>query len=151
MTLKTGTIVGATINAAMASDNVYNKQLLPPLMDAQERRVYDNSAYVSQQKLMHDKAPQTKCFMNEHVRKRKDSKGNEAKRTKNRNKSRIRVRTEHVFAVDKRRLWGFYRSSLSRLNQEYEAHFHDTNLSEYLPGTLSVDGTGSIMMGEKGW
>lgn len=40
------------------------------------------------------------------MRRRKDEPADETKRAKNRSKSRIRARVEHVFAVVKR-LWGF--------------------------------------------
>ena len=56
--------------------------------------------------MIHSKAPQAKDFTNERVRRRKDGPVDEAKRAKNRNKSTIRARVEHVFAVVKR-LWGF--------------------------------------------
>ena len=50
------------------------------------------------------RAPQAKDFTNQRVRK---SVGNEeVQRSKNRNKSKVRARVEHVFAVVKR-LWGF--------------------------------------------
>ena len=47
-----------------------------------------------------------KAFPNQRVRKGKDGEVDEAERAKNRNKSKIRARVEHVFAVVKR-LWGF--------------------------------------------
>ncbi len=53
--------------------------------------------------LMHGKAPQAKDFTNERVRRRKDEAVDEVKRAKNRNKSKIRARVEHVFAVVKLR------------------------------------------------
>ena len=57
-------------------------------------------------RLSNGKAPQAKDFTNERVCKHKDDEVEEAKRAKNRNKSKIRARVEHVFAVIKR-LWGF--------------------------------------------
>lgn len=68
--------------------------------------MYGDNAYRDQKKLIYGKAPQAKDFTNERVRRRKDEAVDEVKRTKNRNKSRIRARVEHVFAVVKR-LWGF--------------------------------------------
>ncbi|WP_198970205.1 transposase, partial [Xylophilus sp. ASV27] len=49
-------------------------------------------------------APQARDFTNQRVR--KGGEIDEAERSKNRNKSRVRARVEHVFAVVKR-LWGF--------------------------------------------
>lgn len=50
------------------------------------------------------KAPQARDFTNQRVR--KGGQIDEVRRSKNRNKSRVRARVEHVFAVVKR-LWGF--------------------------------------------
>ncbi|WP_194715851.1 transposase, partial [Noviherbaspirillum soli] len=58
----------------------------------------------SQKALIRGKAPKAKDFTNERVR--KAGQVDEAKRAKNRSKSKIRARVEHVFAVVKR-LWGF--------------------------------------------
>jgi IS5 family transposase len=61
--------------------------------------VYVNSAYAS-------KAPEAKELANEQVRMRGEV--NEVRQAKNRNKSKVRARVEHVFGVFKR-LWGFAR------------------------------------------
>ena len=50
------------------------------------------------------KAPKAKDFTNERVRNR-SGEVDEVKRAKNRNKSKLRARVEHVFGVVKR-LWG---------------------------------------------
>ena len=97
---------GLAHSAMVTPANVHDKHSLPQLLHGGERRVYGDSAYASQKKLIHGKAPQAKDFTNERIRKRKDGEIDEAKRTKNRNKSKIRARVEHVFAVVKR-LWGF--------------------------------------------
>jgi IS5 family transposase len=75
------------------------------LLHGQEQRVYGDSAYASQKDLIHSKAPKAKDFTNCRTRNRKGE-VNEVKRSKNRNKSKIRARVEHVFGVVKR-LWGF--------------------------------------------
>jgi transposase, IS5 family len=64
-----------------------------------------DSAYSSQKALIAGKAPQAKDFTNVRVRNRQGE-VDEAARAKNRSKSRIRARVEHVFGVVKR-LWGF--------------------------------------------
>ena len=50
------------------------------------------------------KAPRAKDFTNQRTRRAGEV--DEVQRAKNRNKSRVRARVEHVFAVVKR-LWGF--------------------------------------------
>ena len=97
---------GLAHSAVVTPANVHDKHPLPQLLHGAEKRVYGDSAYASQKTLMHGKAPQAKDFTNERVRRRKDEAVDEVKRAKNRNKSKIRARVEHVFAVVKR-LWGF--------------------------------------------
>lgn len=97
---KTGLAHSAVVTAA----NVHDKHPLPDLLHGAERRVYGDSAYASQKALIEGKAPQARDFTNQRVH--KDDETREVKRAKNRNKSRVRARVEHVFAVVKR-LWGF--------------------------------------------
>ena len=95
---------GLAHSAVVTPANIHDKHPLPDLLHGQERRVYGDSAYASQKALMQGKAPRAKDFTNERVR--KAGQVDEAKRAKNRSKSKIRARVEHVFAVVKR-LWGF--------------------------------------------
>jgi len=84
--------------------NVHDKHPLPDLLHGNEQRVYGDSAYASQKALIRGKAPQAKDFTNQRTRRAGEV--DEVQRAKNRNKSRIRARVEHVFGVVKR-LWGF--------------------------------------------
>jgi transposase, IS5 family len=95
---------GLTHSAVVTAANVHDKHPLPHLLHGQERRVYGDSAYASQKKLIEGKAPKAKDFTNQPTR--RNGIVNEALKAKNRNKSRIRSRVEHVFGVVKR-LWGF--------------------------------------------
>jgi IS5 family transposase len=95
---------GLAHSAVVTAANVHDKHPLPQLLHGRERRVYGDSAYASQKKLIRSKALQAKDFTNERVRRK--GQVDEAKRAKNRNKSSIRARVEHVFGVVKR-LWGF--------------------------------------------
>lgn len=95
---------GLTHSAVVTAANVHDKHPLPDLLHGQERRVYGDSAYASQKKLIEGKAPKAKDFTNQRTR--RDGIVDEALKAKNRNKSRIRSRVEHVFGVVKR-LWGF--------------------------------------------
>ncbi len=96
---------GLAHSAVVTPANVHDKHPLPDLLHGDEQRVYGDSAYSSQKALIASKAPCAKDFTNERVRNRKGE-VDEATRAKNRNKSRIRARVEHVFCVVKR-LWGF--------------------------------------------
>lgn len=95
---------GLTHSAVVTAANVHDKHPLPDLLHGQERRVYGDSAYASQKALMEAKAPRAKDFTNQRTR--RNGVVDEAIQAKNRNKSRIRARVEHVFGVVKR-LWGF--------------------------------------------
>jgi IS5 family transposase len=95
---------GLTHSAVVTSANVHDKHPLPKLLHGREKRVYGDSAYASQKNLILSKAPGAKDFTNQRIR--KSGEIDEIERGKNRNKSKIRARVEHVFAVVKR-LWGF--------------------------------------------
>lgn len=95
---------GLAHSAVVTPANVHDKHPLPDLLHGKEKRVYGDSAYASQKKLIQGKAPKAKDFTNQRVK--KGGEVDEVKRARNRSKSKIRSRVEHVFAVVKR-LWGF--------------------------------------------
>lgn len=95
---------GLAHSAVVTPANVHDKHPLPDLLHGNERRVYGDSAYASQKELIASKAAQAKDFTNQRVR--WQGQVDEIARAKNRNKSRVRARVEHVFGVVKR-LWGF--------------------------------------------
>jgi transposase, IS5 family len=97
---KTGLVHSARVTAA----NEHDKHSIPELLHGEERRVYGDSAYHSQKDLIVSKAPHAQDFTNERTR-WKGYVDEEAKR-KNRTKSKVRAKVEHVFAVVKRQ-WGF--------------------------------------------
>jgi IS5 family transposase len=95
---------GLAHSAVVTAANVHDKHPLPDLLHGNEQRVYGDSAYASQRELIESKAPRAKDFTNQRVR--RGGEVDQAVRSKNRNKSKVRARVEHVFAVVKR-LWGF--------------------------------------------
>jgi IS5 family transposase len=95
---------GLAHSAVVTAANVHDKHPLPELLHGEERRVYGDCAYASQQGLMRTKAPRAQDFTNQPLR--KGSVTEELERMVNRAKSRVRARVEHVFAVVKR-LWRF--------------------------------------------
>jgi transposase, IS5 family len=92
-------------SAVVTPANVHDKHPLPDLLHGNERRVYGDSAYASQKTLINSKAAHAQDFTNQRTRKA-GCEVDAVKQAKNRNKSKIRSRVEHVFAVVKR-LWGF--------------------------------------------
>ena len=95
---------GLAHSAVVTSANVHDKHPLPQLLHGQERRMYGDSAYASQKALIASKAPRAQDFTNQRTR--RGGEVDEVQRAKNRNKSKIRSRVEHVFGVVKR-LRGF--------------------------------------------
>ena len=96
---------GLVHSAVVTAANVHDKHPLPDLLHGNEQRVYGDSAYASQKELISSKAPNARDFTNQRTR-RAGGVVDEVERSKNRNKSKIRARVEHVFGVVKR-LWGF--------------------------------------------
>jgi IS5 family transposase len=95
---------GLAHSAVVTAANVHDKHPLPDLLHGAERRVYGDNAYAGQKELLAAKAPQARDFTNQRVR--KGGVVDQLQRARNRTKSRVRARVEHVFAVVKR-LWGF--------------------------------------------
>lgn len=96
---------GLAHSLVLTSANVHDKHALPGLLHGQERQVYGDTAYASQGKLLQACAPQAEDCTNQRTR----GKGGEIKediRAQNREKSKVRAKVEHIFAVVKR-LWGF--------------------------------------------
>lgn len=94
---------GLAHSAVVTAANVHDKHPLPDLLHGNEQRVYGDSAYASQKALIGSKAPKARDFTNQRVR--RGGEIDEAERSRNHNKSKVRARVEHVFAVVKR-LWG---------------------------------------------
>jgi len=84
--------------------NVHDSQILGDLLHGKETRVWGDSAYTGQKDVIAQQAPRAKDFTqakgSRHVAL------NERDRARNRQKSKVRARVEHVFAVLKLR-FGF--------------------------------------------
>jgi IS5 family transposase len=119
---KTGLAHSAMVTAA----NVHDKHPLPDLLHGDERAVYGDSAYASQQALINGKAPNARDATNRRVR--DSSPTADLERLVNRAKSRIRSRVEHVFAVVKR-LFGFNKARYRGLAKNATRAFVATGLA----------------------
>lgn len=84
--------------------NVADRDALPYLLHGQETRVWGDQGYQGQTAVIRARAPQAKDFTNRRYRHH----GNidEVEKAKNRNKSRVRAKVEHVFGVIKN-IFGF--------------------------------------------
>lgn len=113
---------GLVHSAAVTAANLHDKHLIGDLLHGGERRLYGDTAYASQKELIRAHAPHARDFTNRRVR--NGGHVDEAERRRNRNKSKVRARVEHVFAVVKR-LWGFakvrYRGLAKNANRRFVA------------------------------
>ena len=93
------------IHTVLASAaNVQDRDALPYLLHGAETRVWGDQGYQGHAHLIHRHAPRAKDFTNKRYRFR--GKINEVEKAKNRNKSRVRAKVEHVFGVIKN-IFGF--------------------------------------------
>lgn len=81
-----------------------DREALPYLLHGKETRVWGDQGYQGQTHLIHQHAPHAKDFTNKRYR--FHGQINEVAKAKNRNKSRVRAKVEHVFGVIKN-IFGF--------------------------------------------
>ena len=79
--------------------NVADAKVLPELLHGEETRVWGDQAYCGQSEAIRECAPHAQDCT--HRRYRYHGRINETERAKNRNKSRVRSKVEHVFGVMK--------------------------------------------------
>jgi IS5 family transposase len=92
------------IHTVLASAaNVQDRDALPYLLHGAETRVWGDQGYQGHTHLIHRHAPRAKDFTNKRYRFR--GRVNEVEKAKNRNKSRVRAKVEHVFGVIKKCTW----------------------------------------------
>src|SRR5499426_1026119 len=80
--------------------NVADSTVLPDLLHGNETRVWGDQAYRGQRAVIRQHAPKAQDFVNRRYRHRGIV--DEAERAKNRTKSKVRAKVEHVFHVIKR-------------------------------------------------
>jgi IS5 family transposase len=83
--------------AVATAANVADAKVLPELLHGEETRVWGDQAYCGQSEVIRECAPRAQDCT--HRRYRYHGRINEAERAKNRNKSRVRCKVEHVFGV----------------------------------------------------
>jgi IS5 family transposase len=93
------------IHTVLASAaNVHDREALPHLLHGKETRVWGDQGYQGQTQIIHRRAAKAKDFTNRRYR--FNGRVNEIEKAKNRTKSQIRAKVEHVFGVIKR-VFGF--------------------------------------------
>lgn len=102
----------------VSAANVHDREALPYLLHGNETRVWGDQGYQGQTDVIHGVAPKAKDFTNRRYR--FNGRVNEIEKAKNRNKSRVRAKVEHVFGVIKN-IFGFrktrYRGLAKNLNR----------------------------------
>jgi len=88
--------------------NEHDKHALPELLHGNERRVYGDSAYSSQQEAIAQAAPKARDFTNKKGFRNRGL--TEREREKNSRKSSVRAKVEHAFLIIKR-IFGFAKVS----------------------------------------
>src|SRR6201995_3231109 len=89
------------IHAVVATPaNVADSTVLPELLHGQETRVWGDQAYRGQRAVIREHAPRARDFINRRYRHR--GVVDEVERAKNRTKSKVRAKVEHVIGVIKR-------------------------------------------------
>jgi len=91
-------------SVAATAANVHDSQILEDLLHGEETRVYGDSAYRGQGHVIKKQAPHAKDFTQHKARRSHPL--TKSEKSRNKNKSRIRARVEHVFHVIKRQ-FGF--------------------------------------------
>jgi len=90
---KTKLVHSAVVTAA----NVADATVLPELLHGEETRVWGDQAYRGQREVIHESAPRARdCTQRRY---RYKDRIDEVERAKNRNKSRVRSKVEHVFQI----------------------------------------------------
>jgi IS5 family transposase len=79
--------------------NVADATVLPDLLHGEETRVWGDQAYQGQSQVIHSQAPRAQDCT--HRRYRYKDRGDKAERARNRAKSKVRSKVEHVFGVPK--------------------------------------------------
>ena len=93
------------IHTVLASAaNVHDRDALPHLLHGKETRVWGDQGYQGQTELIRRRSPKARDFTNRRYR--YAGKTNEIEKAKNRTKSQVRAKVEHVFGVIKR-VFGF--------------------------------------------
>ena len=83
-----------------AAENVADSVVLPELLHGEETKAWGDQAYRGQTEAIREAAPLAQDLTNKRYRYK--NRIDEVERVKNRNKSRVRSKVEHVFAVIKR-------------------------------------------------
>ena len=101
-------------SAAVTAANVHDSQVLEDLLHGEERRDWGDSAYTGQQEVLAEHAPLASDFT--HPKGRRNKPLTDEDKRRNRTKSGVRAKVEHVFRALKRQ-FGFIKVSYRGLDK----------------------------------
>lgn len=105
---------------AVTAANVHDSQLLPDLLHGNETRVWGDSAYAGQKAAMSQAAPNARDFTQRKAARNRPL--SETEQSRNRTKSSVRAKVEHVFGVIKR-VFGYTKTRYRGLDKNAHAMF----------------------------
>jgi len=89
-------------SAVVTAANVHDSQVLEDLLHGEETRVWGDAAYSGQTEVLREHVPKAKDFTNKKGSRYRTL--SDPERQRNRTKSKVRAKVEHVFQVMKRQL-----------------------------------------------
>ena len=107
-------------SVAATAANVHDATCLSDLLHGEETRVWGDSAYQGQGEVIKQCAPQAQDMT--HRRYRRKGVVDEVERAKNKTKSKVRAKVEHLFLVIKR-VFGFARTRYRGLEKNADRLF----------------------------
>ena len=111
--------------------NVADSTVLPELLHGEETKVWGDQAYRGQTEVMQEVAPGAQDMT--HKQYRYKDRVDEIERSKNRTKSRVRSKVEHVFGVDEAEV-RVCEGALSRIEKECQPAVLHLRIGQPLPG-----------------
>ena len=87
-------------SVAATAANVHDSQVLPELLHGQETRVWGDAAYSGQRDVIRHPAPRAQNFVQAKAHRHRPL--SETEQARNRTKSKVRAKVEHVFLIIKR-------------------------------------------------
>ena len=124
-------------SVAATTANVHDSQVLPQLLHGQETRVWGDAAYSGQRDVIQHHAPQAQSFIQAKAHRHRPL--SEDEQARNRTKSKVRAKVEHVFLVIKR-IFEMVQGPLSWIGQEYPLAVHQLRLGESVRGSPAPAG-----------
>ncbi|MEQ8230880.1 MAG: IS5 family transposase [Gammaproteobacteria bacterium] len=122
--------------------NVHDATVLPDLLHGEETKVWGDSAYQGQTAVIQDCAPNAQDLTNRRYR--RQGVVDEAERARNRTKSTVRAKVEHLFLVIKR-IFGFAKTRYKGLEKNAHRLFVTCALTNlYMVRRRLLNGVGKI-------